>query len=116
MKPREIDIVIFESLGWKYIPPEPQSKGMSFIVYPKNLPRWEKGKDVVHIDNIPNYSLDLNAMREAEKLFNQPIYIQKHAWNNYKSALRLITGEHEVHASAAQKAEAYYKTLKLWKE
>jgi hypothetical protein len=93
-------------------------------------------------EEIPNYLNDLNAMHEAEqwlyKASISPINKgglttewngeQKTAWVVYVYHLRRITNPHpsgypthhdewvKVHATAAQKAEAFLKTLGLWKE
>lgn len=62
---------------------------------------------------------DLNAMHEAEKVLAEtPVYMQQHAFNNY--AYRLIeVCKHQcnaVHATAAQRAEAFLKTIGKWKD
>ena len=59
---------------------------------------------------------DLNGAHELEKMLNQPVHMQKHAWNNYKAALKVATNQHEVHATAAQRAEAFLRTIGKWEE
>ena len=61
-------------------------------------------------DNLPNYPSDLNAMHEAEKILNT------NQAADYCELLRpIICGCWRlVHATAAQRAEAFLRTLKLW--
>ena len=53
--------------------------------------------------NMPDYLNDLNAMHEAEKVLND------HQWDDYICQLG-----HAMGATAAQRAEAFLKTLNLW--
>ena len=68
---------------------------------------WSKG----HKRNKqpPDYLNDLNAMHEAEKVLTSP------QWDKYTVALLFAT-EHRMFcaATAAQRAEAFLKTLNLW--
>lgn len=63
---------------------------------------------------IPDYFNDLNAMHEAEKVltgYQQTV--------TYSDNLMKIVGYHtfdSAHATAAQRAEAFLKTLDLWEE
>lgn len=59
---------------------------------------------------IPNYCNCLNAMHEAEKVFDCP--------DPYESALIKISGgaEYLWHATARQRAEAFLRTVDKWKE
>lgn len=66
--------------------------------------------------DIPDYFNDLNAMHEAEK-----VLIQRGGLPSYEHFLRLneFTEDNEpwygsIHATAAQRAEAFGLTLKLW--
>ncbi len=68
--------------------------------------------------SILNYTDDLNAMNEAEKI------IEEFDWKASKGPTTLDYAQtlHEVclyeniwHATAAQRAEAFLKTLNLWK-
>lgn len=65
-------------------------------------------------NDIPDYCNDLNAMHhEAEKIIYDhinPIIPFTFEW-----ILDDIGAEHKVHATAAQRAEAFLKTLNLWK-
>jgi hypothetical protein len=58
----------------------------------------------------PNYSGDLNAMHEAEETL---IKDDPHAYGCYSSNL-YEDYENFIHLTAAQRAEAFLKTLNLW--
>jgi hypothetical protein len=64
----------------------------------------------VHWDDIPDYLNDLNAMHEAEKSFPHPS-------DFYQFILSEVCGggNRIYRATAAQRAEAFLKTLNLWK-
>lgn len=56
--------------------------------------------------SIPNYSTDLNAMHEAEKLLTDHwdgFHFRNHLCNN-------------IHATARQRAEAFLKTIGKWRD
>jgi hypothetical protein len=59
---------------------------------------------------IPNYPEDLNAMHEAEKVldFNQ--------LKDMEDSVNFQFGVFPFHATAAQRAEAFLRTLNLWEE
>lgn len=62
---------------------------------------------------IPDYLGDLNAMHKAEKCL-----YTKHPdlWSDYIVAVEMITGSlSALHATAPQRAEAFLRTLNLWK-
>lgn len=68
--------------------------------------------------DLPNYLTDLNAMHEAEKWL-----ISKGGLPTYEHFLRYneIKDDNEpwfgsIHATASQRAEAFLRTLNLWKD
>ena len=69
--------------------------------------------------NVPDYLNDLNACHEFEKILSTtPIYMQKHAFNNYAAMLCEMC-KHEYNAIAAtapQRCEAFLKTINKWKD
>ena len=77
----------------------------------------------VGTQGIPNYCNDLNAMHEAEKLFN---YEQCEAFsNNVADIVHAANREKDysfpwhfarIHATARQRAEAFLRTVGLWEE
>jgi hypothetical protein len=67
---------------------------------------------------IPDYLNDLNAMHEAEKVIrNKPNKRNGQVYSYvYESILSTLTGGDPIYATAAQRAEAFLKTLNLWAE
>lgn len=64
--------------------------------------------------DVPDYLNDLNAMHEAEDEL-----IKRLLWGDYRRALQKVTndsGDHVncIRATAAQRAEAFLRTLNLW--
>jgi len=101
-------IKIAEACGWTEIEPctchDHQSRG------------YETTK-VGHKKHLPDYLNDLNAMHEAEKTLSE------NDRQKYLDILadaprddRYLTWADGIFATAAQKAEAFLKTLNLWKE
>jgi len=112
MNPEQQDIAIFESLGWKYLPPV--KRDSSFIVRPENLPRWKKGREIAYKDDIPSYGTDLNACREFEEKL---IALGPPALDTYEiflSAICTRAGNRIFRATAAQRCEAFLKTINKW--
>jgi hypothetical protein len=66
---------------------------------------------------VPDYLNDLNAMHEAEKvLVKSNLYI-KGGWSMYIHYLCVVKDEeHPIDATAAQRAEAFLRTIGKWKE
>ena len=66
------------------------------------------------IFNAPNYTTDLNAMHEAEKVLG-PMQFQDY-FSNLAKPFSSDTSPHwhEIHSTAAQRAEAFLRTLNLW--
>ncbi len=116
MSPEQQRIKIAEACGWKrrdYV----NCHGVT-------VQDWVKENEVIYgTENLPDYLNDLNAMHEAEKVLNRE-QIHKYldelehlvardqkflptvAWLNWLS----------LHATAVQRAEAFLKTLGIWKE
>jgi hypothetical protein len=91
------------------------------------------GKDSGHLipfSKVPNYPTDLNAMHESE--INSGRIIGPSEWDKYCEQIRIKIGrdieaaggpgsvaglmclESAVHATAAQRAEAFLKTIGKW--
>ena len=64
------------------------------------------------VRDCPDYLNDLNAMHEAEKVLNRESGY--HEIGGY--GLYLVALEHNASATAAQRAEAFLRTLNLWNE
>ena len=105
MTPEQQRIKIAEACGWFYI-----DKCWHF-------PNGAKATADGGPSDVPNYPADLNAMHEAEKVLtdNQLDEMAGHlgasedefVWKTWRVLLR---------ATAAQRAEAFLKTLGLWEE
>ena len=105
MKPEQQRIAIAEACGWTcadYVKPEDKIYALMCWVAP--------GDDPWHLQAPPDYLSDLNAMHEAEKILNT------NQAADYCELLRpIICGYWRlVHATAAQRAEAFLRTLNLW--
>jgi hypothetical protein len=69
-----------------------------------------------HAHELPNYLNDLNAMHEAEK----SLLLKKQML--YQGMIGKVTGNkcpalfRQIHATAAQRAEAFLRALNLWNQ
>ncbi len=73
-----------------------------------------------HLDEeVPDYLNDLNAMHEAEKVLKHQQWPDYWNWLFVASTRQSGTGKAEykvAHASAAQRAEAFLRTIGKWEE
>ena len=97
-------IAIAEACGWKVHPKD------KWVVIPPNSPH-----SVQPLYTLPDYLNDLNAMHEAEKTLN-PIQAAEYAriltsiaWQSAQPVFAPMT------ATAAQRAEAFLRTIEKWK-
>lgn len=108
MSPEEQRIAIAHACGWTDI----RWTGNRYVGSTK-----EYGSP----QELPDFCDDLNAMHEAEKALDENQQLV------YGSRLYEITGAYnqetqrregwkEIHSTAAQRAEAFLKTMNLWKE
>lgn len=95
-------IKIAELLGWKY---------------DENTFLWRHKDYSLGSRNVPHFCTDLNAMHEAEKVLTQTqrqdfvdAIARTYATDKYSVWFHL------AHATAAQRAEAFLKTLNLWED
>lgn len=122
MNPTEQQIAIVKACGWREAFPRNEQphpatrKGGIMLPY-----RWVNELDNRRAQELPDYLYDLNAMHAAEKMLTEQ------NWVDYLDALESICRPPEsalfcdiarplVHATAAQRAEAFLRTLNLWKE
>jgi hypothetical protein len=101
MTPEAQRIAIAEACGWK----RNQFPDIA----------WSHG-DLVHASSVrglPDYLNDLNAIHEAEKICIVGSFDME-----YREDLEPLCGQYAViyHATAAQRAEAFLKTLGLWED
>jgi hypothetical protein len=104
MTPEQQRIAIAEACGWKLVMDNPLYE-----------PYWEDTNgNIIGVScgmRFPNYLNDLNAMHEAENV------LTNEQWWLFVGFLTEIRGGGValcISASAAQRAEAFLKTLNLW--
>ena len=108
MKPELQRIAIAEACGWTECHPATKTPHGFFEAYGrKKLPCGSR-KD----ERLPDYLNDLNAMHEAEGILNEK---QAHVMNDTLWDL-MLGRKYLWHATAAQRAEAFLRTLGKWKE
>jgi len=113
---QEINQTIAAALGWSKLPKDPAT----MVQYTAQRPDGKWG-------NVPDYCNDLNAMHEAEKELTDPQRL--HYAEELMDAVRrypigVVPDWHRdrnglvavATATACQRAEAFLKTLNLWKE
>jgi hypothetical protein len=125
MKPEQQRIAIAEACGWRI-----ESDGTSTFIYRPNEKvgngyRLNNIRDPKIIKLLPDYLNDLNAMHEAVISIN--CMIGKRA-KHREELCRVVNGrnfkgdlntEHEwrmEHATAAQRAEAFLRTINKWED
>jgi len=111
MTHQEINEAIAEHLGWHVSYDPPHYQGLH--------PKLHQADDTPV--ELPDYCNDLNAMHEAEKAFANDYQREEYAaricnGNMWRSE-HFVDGDVEtaLFATAAQRAEAFLKTLNLWK-
>ena len=100
MTPKKQHIAILKVCGWTE--EEPWNNGTRCFAYKDSLEGWR-------FEDLPNFLNDLNAMHEAEDALDSN---QWEIWHR-------IVGDwttNKAHLTAAQRAEAFLRTLKLWEE
>ncbi len=142
MTPEQQRIKIAEACGWRFNKISKFICGETFEVVSPDLKRsygWSETYKTIHsrsgVDvaefayqtieqvlkhaSIPDFLNDLNAMHEAEEILtdNQRMHFRGELVEmmrpkyGFESACLMA-----IHATAAQRAEAFLKTLNLWKE
>jgi hypothetical protein len=109
MTPEEQRVAIAEARGWKLVMDDPLYE-----------PYWEDPKgNMIGVScglKYPDYLNDLNAMHEAEKVLD--LIKRCQFADNLFRVMVCEDGVSEfmkIHATASQRAEAFLKTLNLWK-
>lgn len=109
MTPEEQRIAIAKACGWRRALTH---RGIFFYC---------EGQEE-YFPNVPDYLNDLNAMHEAEKVLNekqQVWYLQRLTQVRYRAGVRGMIGcmiDKIAFATAAQRAEAFLRTLNLWRD
>lgn len=125
MTPEAQRLAIAEACGYKRV--QFVRAGNSFLEHPDRPASHYKGERMKRPTgalvfpgpcHVPDYLFDLNAMHEAEKVLTEQ------QWTDYIEQLKTLLRAHtntygsvkkKVHATAAQRAEAFLRTLNLWK-
>lgn len=109
MTPDKINRAIAEATGWTVILESCSDKIGNFWggYSPSDPHNWIP---------IPNYHNDLNAMHEAEGTLDSVIQIKSYCYHLTSQAKPEYATEHLVRASAADKAEAFLRTLGKWED
>ena len=99
MKPEQQRIAIAEICGYN------RTSSIS-----GNGPAWTKGAE--YFTRLPDYLNDLNAMHEAE----ENIRHDHDSWGKYLVFLSRSAPECRVFSTAAERAEAFLRTVGKWEE
>jgi len=118
MTPEAQRIAIATACGWEFAPGYPQQLAQNEKAgIPWQYINGQHCADGAIIKGVPNYLNDLNAMHEAEKvLWNTH---QQMGISVYYHTLNMACANNPalaVSATAAQRAEAFLRTLNLWTE
>lgn len=107
MTNEEINIAIAESMGWD----------VAFDTL-CNITPDHNGEPVIEpIEPLPNYTSDLNACHEFEKvLYIQNETAQQAQKRVFYEMLLYDFDNHPIHATARQRCVAYLRTIGKWKE
>ncbi len=119
MKAEEQRIAIAKVCGWTFIHEETDhdpDNARFFYLAGKHPKEAHRGDCKVYYKwEVPNYLSDLNAMHEAEKVMTSA-QMDEYAQHVYsivaRDGVRMTYG---ISAPAAQRAEAFLRTLNLWK-
>lgn len=114
MNNEEINRAIAEHLGWRLIPCNDDGFGRA------TGERWLDPDGDIGLTP-PDYSSDLNAMHEAEKVLFQSGHTDMLNQNYWHELWRVCGDDYfktttAAHATACQRAEAFLRTVGKWKE
>lgn len=79
---------------------------------------FRRKEKCVFTEDLPDYLSDLNAMHEAERVLSRGVgYHQPCGFGLYKTSLAEVCDEqHPIDATAAQRAEAFLRTIGKWED
>jgi hypothetical protein len=112
MKPEAQNVAIAEARGWQFANPHsPEMKETAIMCWVR------PGNSFWQTEKLPDHLNDLNAMHEAEKTLTDDQLIDYAEW------LGVCFDEHPskacvvlLRATAAQRAEAFLRTIGKWEE
>ena len=115
MKPELQNAAIAEACGWTSLRKEPFADEL--------LCRWNElmgtDRNGKHDQHVPNYTGDLNAMHEAEVYAIANIHeFDSFYWIKLAEVTKCsrLDGKQIGHATAAQRSEAFLRTIGKWVE
>lgn len=119
MKPEEQRIAIAEACGWTPADDNQIKERAGTAAWMLSKGPWwrnENERTVSTFDNLPDYLNDLNAMHDAEKRL---LATQFKRYHDVLVARVIGWSAHEnehvaIHATAAQRAEAFLRTIGKW--
>ena len=110
MKPEAQQTAIAEACKWVLEPAGKDSFGVFYAAF------W-RHPDFQGVHSVPNFLTDLNAIHAAEREVMLPdIALRNQYAANLKSVDMPATDFFYLHATAAQRAEAFLKTVGKWVE
>jgi len=119
MNPHRQLIAIAEACGWHVsLTHDYTLYGLREIgtlpQFETRCPAFTRDGAISDVQGLPAYLTDLNAMHEAEKVL--PVGNQINGTVAYGNKLMRICGTHEacIRATAAQRAEAFLRTIGKW--
>ena len=115
MSPEAQRIAIAEACGWSgfensgefLIGVRPQNEVTEKLLGPRTVTNWTPR------DDVPDYINDLNAMHEAEKVIPDEQWVDYYDYLLDTTKPRFVLRD-TVTATAAQRAEAFLRTLGRW--
>jgi hypothetical protein len=113
VKPAAQRIAIAEACGWQFANPHsPEMKETEIMCW------MRPGNGFWQTEKLPDYLNDLNAMHQAESMLTD---LQRLAYSDYTYDIALKaqdkTGKWRwISLPAAQRAEAFLRTIDRWKE
>lgn len=125
MTPKAQRIAIAEACGWTRRDVDYGPRTENLWISPEGLTNGVSSTSFW----LPDYLSDLNAMHEAEKVLQQIQHDYSHGfanewqygcWTRYITTLKNLTKSArtflggEIHATAAQRAEAFLRTIGKW--
>ena len=123
MKPEAQRIAIAEALGakWRNVSCASHASISFDETCPETNWKWsQKDANRMCDDTVPDYPNDLNAMHEAEKVLRKDqhrnyikelVFLPKAEWTDVYEEVMVV-----AHATAAQRAEAFLKTIGKWED
>lgn len=109
MTPQQINKRIALACGWKHL-------GKTFANGVLYYDAWESQEGTLYTYP-PNYHGDLNAMHEAEKTIRDRITYTVTLYEIARRDYEIATEWSSlIHATAAQRAEAFLRTLGKWED